>query len=378
MQTNSTNTAKNIFVAINRIFTLLNHLAVLALLCSYLASEVTPEKFWYLAFFGILYPVFLIVNVCFVVFWLLQFKKRFLYSLIIILVGFQSLQRFIQYNNGAEVNSTIKKERLKVMSYNVRLFDLYNWTKNKETRNKIFDLLTEEAPQIICFQEFYTEDNERKFITLDTLKRFLKADNYQIEYTTNIKTQHWGIATFTSLPVINRGKILFETHNNNCCIYTDMLFGEDTIRVYNMHLQSINFKVEEYKFVQKIADEEPTEDEVKYSKGILRRLKRAYVKRAIQADLVAAHIRMCKYPVIVCGDFNDTPFSYAYETISEEMKDAFVESGSGIGSTYFNIFPGYRIDYILYSDEFVSKEYRTIKEKFSDHYPITTYLQLNK
>ena len=116
--------------------------------------------------------------------------------------------------------------------------------------------------------------------------------------------------------------------------------------------------------------------EVKDSKNLIRRLKNAFKKRANQADIISAHIAHCHYPVIVCGDFNDTPDSYAYKTISKGLKDAYCESGKGIGSTYNGKIPFLRIDFILHSPKFNAYNFKVNKDDLSDHFPVTCLLEL--
>jgi endonuclease/exonuclease/phosphatase family metal-dependent hydrolase len=89
-------------------------------------------------------------------------------------------------------------------------------------------------------------------------------------------------------------------------------------------------------------------------------------------------IEQSPYPVIICGDFNDTPSSYTYHQLSEGLIDAFKESGNGIGHTYGGALPSFRIDYILHDERFKSTRFNTIRSKFSDHYPITTSLKLQE
>ena len=141
-----------------------------------------------------------------------------------------------------------------------------------------------------------------------------------------------------------------------------------------MHLQSIAFSKDDYKYIDDLQNDVETED-IEHSKSIINRLKRAYIKRAKQAELIHASIASSPYPVIVCGDFNDTPASYAKNKIATDLEDAFVESGNGFGRSYIGKFPSFRIDYILHSKEFESYHFRTIKEEYSDHYPIVCYLE---
>jgi endonuclease/exonuclease/phosphatase family metal-dependent hydrolase len=87
------------------------------------------------------------------------------------------------------------------------------------------------------------------------------------------------------------------------------------------------------------------------------------------------HIDACRYPLIVCGDFNDTPISYTYNTISSKLNDAFVAAGQGISNTYRGKLPPYRIDYILYSNEFDAVSYERHRAEYSDHFPVSAVLK---
>jgi endonuclease/exonuclease/phosphatase family metal-dependent hydrolase len=106
-------------------------------------------------------------------------------------------------------------------------------------------------------------------------------------------------------------------------------------------------------------------------------LKNAFIKRARQADMLAEKISESPYPVIICGDFNDTPVSYTYKKIKSSLSDSFMEAGSGIGSTYSKIFPSFRIDYSLHESNMKAIYTERVRLKLSDHYPVLTYLRLD-
>jgi endonuclease/exonuclease/phosphatase family metal-dependent hydrolase len=342
------------------------------LLISYFAPYISPEVFWFIPFFGIAYPVIVLVNLLFVVYWIILWNKRVFYSLLVILFGWSNIHHYVQYSSDKKPYNPFRT--LKVMSYNVKVFDLYNWSHNVETRAKMFNLIKTESPDIMCFQEFFSRDSS-KFDNIDSILHFPKGKYVHVEYTTNARMhQHFGIATFSIYPIINSGKIDFGYHSNNVCIYTDIKKDADTFRIYNMHLQSIAFSPNDYKYMEELEKNVENED-VTQSKNILRRLKLAFIKRAKQADLISASIAASPYPVIVCGDFNDTPGSYTYHIISKSLKDAFVESGNGLGRSYIGTFPSFRIDYILHSKNMKAFNFQTIREELSDHFPVTCYLE---
>lgn len=348
---------------------------LIALLFSYIAPYADPKKFWLFAFFGLAYPYLLLANMIFLIWWIIRWNKLYWLSLACILLGWMNMKHLFHF--GAKESDTTGG--IKILSYNVRLFDLYNWTHNKGTRNKIFSFLKEESADILCLQEFFQGDSGY-YETLDTLVDITPSKNHHIEYTlSRRKKDHWGIATFSRYPIVNKGKITFKTRSNNVCIFSDLEINGDTVRVYNVHFQSIHFGYADYNFIDALKEKNDTldaEDIEIASKNILRRLKRAFIKRAEQTDKVLEHIAACKYPVIVCGDFNDTPFSYTYHSFSKNLQDAFMQSGSGIGSTYLGTFPSYRIDFIFYSNHFKSSGFEVLPEKLSDHSPTRCYLSL--
>jgi endonuclease/exonuclease/phosphatase family metal-dependent hydrolase len=347
----------------------LNAFAVVGLILSYIAPYINPDVFWPTAFFGLAYPIFILVNMLFLLYWLIRRRKLWMISLGVLVLGWTIQGRTFQWRFASPAPAP--KNCMRVISYNVKLFDLYNWSHNADTRSKIFKLIDAEKPAIFCVQEFFTED-EGEFQNLDTLRQLLSLPYTHVEYTVTLrKTDHWGVATFSKYPIVATGHIVFNSRSNNRCIYSDLLVEGDTIRVYNMHLQSINFGYVDYKFLSDLKAGKDVTDEAERSKNIIRRLNIGFVRRSRQADAVAENIAACPYPVIVCGDFNDTPVSYVYQTISKNLTDAFVESGTGFGKTFVNPLPFPRIDYILHSKQFQSYNFNVNQQQgLSDHYPI--------
>ncbi|WP_192820217.1 endonuclease/exonuclease/phosphatase family protein [Rufibacter sp. LB8] len=355
----------------------LNIGAAVLLVVSHFSSYVNPAVFWSASLVALTYPVLLLVNVLFVLYWLLIKSRALFISLFAVLVGFDNLRTQIQFNL-AQPEVPAQAQKTRVLSFNARLFDLYNWTGNPLTREKIFKMVQDEAPDIVCFQEFYTSAKKGRN-NLDTLVQLQPAKNQHVAYTETLRgTDHWGIATFSKYPIVGRGNILFNEITNNICIFTDLRIGQDTVRVYNVHFQSNRFKREDYEFLGN-PNAKPTNDEkIMASRNILKRLQVGAVKRAQQVQVVAEHIKKSPYPVIVCGDFNDPPASFTYNTISKGLQDAFLQSGWGLGNTFNGLFSVLRIDYILHDRRLVGSGYRTIRQNLSDHYPIVTDLWMKK
>jgi len=351
-----------------------NILAVTLLWLSGLSVKIDPVNMVLPAFLGLAYPFILLLNVFFIIAWLFIDKKFALISVLAILIGFQSFSKFFQINITKD-----KEHSIKLMNYNVRLFDLYNWSKNKTTRNKIFDLLKKEDADIYCFQEFYQVDREGFFTTRDTMITFLRANNYREAYTHKLRgDQYFGVATFTSYPVVSSGIINFDNDINNVCLFTDLKINNDTVRVYNLHIASIRFSYADYKFVETT---EVLENKKEIREGITiiyKRLAEAFTKRSSQTRKVLKHIETSPYPVIVSGDFNDTPISWCYDSFSDKLIDSFKEAGNGIGNTYIGSMPSYRIDFIFHDTNFEVSNYTTLPESYSDHHPVTVDINLLK
>jgi endonuclease/exonuclease/phosphatase family metal-dependent hydrolase len=356
-----------------KLIVVINGLVSVLLLVSIFAAYISPALAWALALFGIAYPYLLLLNLLFVLYWLLLLDKAVLLSLGVILVSYPQLSKQVRLNF-FPVKTLPADSAFKLLSFNTRLFDLYQWTNRGDTRSRIFSLLQKEAPHIICLQEFYTSSTRKGLNNLDSLPQLLQTPYTHVVYTdTRNGTDHWGIVTFSKYPMVRKGKIFFNEATNNLCIFTDIKINQDTIRVYNVHFQSNRFQKEDYAFLGK-----PNAHNSKWiaSQNILNRLKTGSIKRSRQVDMVADHIEKSPYPVIICGDFNDPPSSYTYNRINSRLQDAFVKTGSGLGNTYNGIIPLLRIDYILHSPQLSSSGFKVIKENLSDHFPITCNLEV--
>jgi endonuclease/exonuclease/phosphatase family metal-dependent hydrolase len=192
-----------------------------------------------------------------------------------------------------------------------------------------------------------------------------------VYYTDQVPRKiNFGLVTFSRYPIIHKEPISFpETING--AISSDILIGKDTIRIYNCHLQSIRLR-KDYNDLLDSLIFNYNERQLDELKDISFRMRQAYILRGKQVDLMNAHIKKSAHLVIICGDFNDTPVSYTYYNLSKGLKDAFIESGSGIGTTFRGNLPYMRIDYVLYSPWFTSQYFEIKRVNLSDHYPVVS------
>jgi len=354
------------------IYSILFWIGVVAIILCYTSPFVNPINFEYLAPFGLVYPVIMVFALILLFFGLLQRQwKRLIFFVLLLAIGIPLHRHYISLGKSSTANTN--KQTIKIMSYNVRLFDLYNWnsTKNYAVRDSIFNYLQSENPDVICFQEFYYADST-KFKTKDTLINLLNAKHFQGQFT---KTKHainqyFGIATLSAYPIVNRGEIELNSAVSNFCIFTDIEKDRQIIRVYNAHIGSIQFGKEDYA----IFDEEEKDKTPTKKSNVIAKLLNGYKSRADEIERILFHASRSPYPVIICGDLNDTPISYCYQQINRHFIDSFLESGFGIGATYSGKIPPNRIDYIFHSDEFVSTHFKIQKDVYSDHRAITTNL----
>ena len=355
----------------------------LLLLLSFLSPNLSPAMVWGPSFLGLAYPYILLLNGLFMIFWIVMKKREFFISFLAILLGWHTLTRYVSLHPGAIFNAAYYREltpeqrkeegQLKVMSFNVRSFNQYQWAENPSAREDIIRMLQNEDPDILCLQEFYSSERG-PFRSGDFFRSLSRTPHHHLLYRASRGRNKYGIAIFSHYPIVGKGEVEI-SGTRNICSFADIRTGNDTIRIYNMHLQSTRLNSRHYRFIDSLKfryDNQQMEE----IKDISLRLRDAFIIRAGQADRIAEHIGRCTHPMIVCGDFNDTPVSYSYHRISKGLGDAFVESGIGMGRTYDGKFPSFRIDYILCSKDLETLHFTRKKVRLSDHFPITAYLKI--
>lgn len=320
---------------------------------AYVLPFLAPKMFPFLSVLTLILPLFLILNALFFVYWAVQLKKQIILSGLVLLLGITFINKFYKFS---ATDLPESEKDFTVMSYNVRLFNLFEWLPKTNVTEEIRVFINEHNPDILCLQEF---SNAAEIDLKAYPHRFIFMEGEKI------KT---GQGIFSKFPIINKGNLEFPNSNNNV-VYADIKKGIDTIRVYSMHLQSIKIT--------------PDVDDINHDIGIdqkksgiiFRRISKAFRAQQQQAEIIKNHKMECPYPIIICGDMNNSAFSYVYRSIKGKLNDSFEEGGNGFGQTYhFKYYPA-RIDYIFTDPKIKVKDFRNFPEfKNSDHYPIMTRL----
>lgn len=359
---------------IDKIFLWINILLCAALLISYLAPVTNPAKIWIIAFFGLAYPPLLLGNVILIIYWLFRKNKWALLSVSCIILGWNVLNKNIGLRFSSTPSFGPGQNIVRLMTYNVHNFKRYGARNDISTKHDILEIIAHEQPDIIGLQEFYTR-KRGQFDMLDSIQKILNCNSYYFEPIRTSIDEGIGMAVFSKYPILAHGIIqLADRSSDNQCLYIDVKKGNKTFRVYSVHLQSIRFDPDDYRYLNSISQQ--GKPDVNSTKRLGSKLKTAFIKRSEQVFKLKDHANACPYPYIISGDFNDTPTSFAVNQIGKGLKNAFREKGSGLGRTYNGNFPNYQIDYIMASPAFDVASYHITEQKLSDHYPVRSDLVL--
>ena len=329
----------------NKIIVFVNSILAILLLLSYLLPYISPETVPIFTIISLAVPVLLALNIFFIIYWIIKLKKYFTISLISIILGIGYISNIYKFSE----KKIFLNDDLKVMSYNVRLFNHYKWSTDSTIVKKISSFIAEKEPDVLSIQEYYDAES----LQLKYPYQFIK---------TKSNFNKFGLAIFSKFKIINSGSLDLKESANNI-IYTDILKDKDTIRVYNIHLESLKMNTSQENFGTKNSDK------------LLEKMEASFQKQAKQVELFLQHEKKWDGKKILCGDFNNTAFSWVYRELSNEKQDAFKEAGKGLGKT-FNYWYPLRIDFILTDANFDINNFKTFDIPYSDHYPILARLNL--
>jgi endonuclease/exonuclease/phosphatase family metal-dependent hydrolase len=353
-------------------------LAILFIACCF-APYLDPREWWFTGFFGLFFPYLFLLMLFFLVGWLFVRPKWALIPAIVLLIGIIPLSSHVSFKS-QDSFSVERGSELRVMTWNVRNFIPFDETEFipslKEHHQLIFEQIKKYQPDVISFQEFLSIPWLGEFDPFLILKNELGYKYVKFAGDEIFKTeQRSGIAIFSKIPLVGSGVIEYSESPENKpenTVYVDLKYKEDTIRLYSIHLQSFRFGDREYKAINDLRHE--SKIDVGESKHVLRRMKNTFYWHGVQADFMKSMMDKSPHPVVLTGDFNDVPNSYAYSTLKGDLNDVFLEKGSGIGATFTSAtssilrhLPTLRIDYIFADPTITSTQFLKGGKKISDH-----------
>lgn len=331
---------------IDKVVFFLNLIIGVALLFSCLTPYISVKTFFPLAFLSLFFPIIFIINIPFIFYWIFRKQKIFILSFSAVLISYFTFGSFFRFGTS---NVYPDDKDLSIMTYNTRKFSFKGRIIGKLTSHKIIDFVKEKNPDIVCFQEFDRQ-----------AKKLLP------EYTYHYITPYWSgksvQAILSKYPIVGNGSLEFPETGNNA-IYADIKYKGDSIRVYNVHLQSFNVTPSRVKSVRRVVRA--------YGK-----MRNTFVKQEEQVQIFNNHRKESPLRQIVCTDFNNTPFSNVYRIAKGEMQDTFDEKGTGFGKTFDLKIVPFRIDFILADKTMQVMTHQNFDLKLSDHYPVLTSIRL--
>jgi len=351
-----------------------NLIVVAMMIVTLFGSVISPQKLLFPAYFTLIFPITILLNIAFVIFWLLSRKWLFLISLSLIIFSSKLINNTLPVNFG-KLNDKNKGKNISILTYNTMVNDAVKKHTAKNP-NMVIKYILDNNADIVCIQEFGVGHTDKDLTHEDILRIFKKYPYKQIYYK---KSQGWckyGVATFSKYPIIRKDTVKFISETNSAII-SDIVIDKDTIRLINNHLESNRLTEQDKAQPIQLKDNFDTHNLKETTIQLSRKLRIAYKTRAAQADVVADLIKKSPYKLIVLGDFNDVPSSYVYTRIKgNNLKDAFAETGFGIGWTFNQSIYRFRIDYVMYDPHFKVVDYKVDKIRYSDHYPVYCKLKL--
>ena len=346
-------------------------ITIFFLFLSFPAWYVSPLRTPFFSFMGIAFPVILLANVLCLIFWILLEKWSFTIIMgAVLLICYNPITTFFPINLKKQ---TIPDNSLKVLTYNVMGF---LGEARRNSAHPLLEYIAKTDADIVCLQEYMISKTGKSLLTQKDVDKVLSNYPYRsitgLEYSGKYHT--YGLACFSKYPIKSTREFAFEGSYNGAAIYSIDVNGE-TYLVTNAHLESNKISASDKKLYGNLLVNRDSRTLTKVTSNIKKRLGRGYTKRARQVQKITDYIARQEYDkLIICGDFNDTPISYAYKKMKGDLTDAYASIGFGPGITYYEDFFLFRIDYILHSKNLKAHKTKVDRVKFSDHYPVLTYL----
>ena len=355
-------------------FIITQFLVCLAFLFAALIPYIDPSQFTLIAFIGILYFYLLLTVLLFLIISVLIKTKWFFLPLVTLILNFQQIRVVFAFNFFSDFKNEKNDDHLRILSWNVSWWTESEYSsgnyQDNSFRNLMMDLVEIQNADILCFQEFFECSNPVLYPSNISHLKKLGYEYYLFSPSLFMRdsTLLFGLAVFSKKPFTNT---FFDNsipgQNSEGFQFADIEFSGKKLRIFNTHLESPQFDRKEY-----------TEAGIDFdSKNIYNRLENGYAIRKKQVDFLSYHLRQSTFPSILCGDLNDIPNSYTYFNLKNEMQDAFIKQGSGLGRSFRFILPTLRIDYIFADNNFSVEQFTRLRYDYSDHYALVTDLKIN-
>ena len=339
---------------LNKIILFINYIFVLLLVCTFFISKLPAEKFTFFTLLSLTVPFIIIINFLLVLYWLIKKKKFFFISTITLFIAYFVLSPIYKFKDSNN-DDVSKGDNFTLMTFNTRNFNVNGGLKINNVDSLIVDFITKKDVDILCFQEYH-----HAMKISDKLKQY---DYKFVDFIYGKNTGRVIQAIYSKYPILKVEPIEFPKSANSA-IYADVIIKKDTVRIYNLHLQSFNIEPE----VSTIKNQD--------SKRLFTRLKKVLRLQKEQMLIIKDHYKKCTYRKILTGDFNNTQFSNTYGIVANDFQDSFIEAGEGFGLTYDLKGLPMRIDYILVDEAFEVLSHENFDVKLSDHYPLKATLRL--
>ncbi|MDR1119999.1 MAG: endonuclease/exonuclease/phosphatase family protein [Dysgonamonadaceae bacterium] len=357
------------------IFTI-NIVLIFLLVLSAYSDRISPADWVVFSFLGIGFPFILILNLLFLLWWLIFFRwKQSIICLIGLLLCWNTIRAYIPLHSQTP---DVPANCIKVLTYNVMGFN-NTQPHRKNNPNPVLQFIIDSHADIVCIQEHRSHAVDG-LLSAEQLKKALAMYPYSHlspPGKRSYKDGTYGLSIYSKFPILATKKIPFYSEYNGAFLSTLDVHGKKLLLV-NCHLETNRLSDEERKQYSDFVKNPGSKKIDAVAGSAFKKLKPAFKIRASQAEKVAEAMQQEQSPyVVVCGDFNDTPISYALHKIQGNLNDAFVETGRGLGITYNQNRFYFRIDHILHSKNIRAYNCSVGNLKASDHYPVWAWLQLN-
>ncbi len=336
----------------------------ISIIC-YLSILVPPTVFWPAVFASYAIPVLLVFHGFLMLLFLFWRRNLLIFPIMALLIGLP----FIHNTISIEGTDEPKNHSFSMLGFNAKLFRQYK-IYNEFSKDMI-KWAANDNSDIKCFQEYSTNHlSEDLNVTKQIAEKGYNHFVFSAKMDPDVAYNNPGLAIFTKFDILDSGVVWQDYGSFNAGIFADIRIGKDVIRIYNIHLASMRLELYRYK------------DTHNYYRKIIRlllRLKHGAEKRSSQIDLLINHAKNSPYPVIICGDFNETPYSYNYFKLKRHFSNSFEQAGNGFGFSYHSILFFLRIDHQFYTEKIKAIDYRVDRKmRISDHFPIRSRYSINE